>query len=98
MLITAATGSTGHVLAVAIVFIVTHFADANVILPHIVGGKMKMNPFITILAVLIGHLVWGIPGMFLFIPLTAMIRLIRILLIPLQRKYRRAYNTFRRKW
>ena len=35
-----------------------------------------MNPFITILVVLIGHLIWGIPGMFLFIPLTAMIRLI----------------------
>jgi predicted PurR-regulated permease PerM len=26
--------------------------------------------------VLTGHLVWGIPGMFLFIPLMAMIRLI----------------------
>jgi AI-2 transport protein TqsA len=76
MIITAATNSTGHVVAVGIVFIVTHFLDANVILPHVVGGKMKMNPFITILVVLIGHLIWGIPGMFLFIPLTAMIRLI----------------------
>jgi AI-2 transport protein TqsA len=76
MLITASTGTTGHVIAVGIVFLVTHFADANVILPHVVGGKVKMNPFITILVVLIGHLVWGIPGMFLFIPLTAMIRLI----------------------
>lgn len=76
MLITAATGSTGHVLAVGIVFLITHFADANIILPHVVGGKMKMNPFITILVVLIGHLVWGIPGMFLFIPLTAMIRVV----------------------
>lgn len=76
MLITAATGSTGNVVAVGIVFLVTHFADANVILPHVVGGKMKMNPFITILVVLIGHLIWGIPGMFLFIPLTAIIRLI----------------------
>jgi len=76
MLITAATGSTGQVVAVAIVFLVTHFADANVILPHVVGGKVKMNPFITILAVLIGHLVWGIPGMFLFIPLTAILRLV----------------------
>ena len=76
MIITATLGTTGQVLAVAIVFIVTHFADANVILPHVVGGKMKMNPFITILAVLIGRLVWGIPGMFLFIPLTAMIRII----------------------
>jgi AI-2 transport protein TqsA len=76
MLITAATNSTGHVIAVGIVFLVTHFADANMILPHVVGGKVKMNPFVTILAVLIGHLIWGIPGMFLFIPLTAMVRLI----------------------
>ena len=76
VLITAATGTTGHVIAVGIVFLVTHFADANVILPHVVGGKMKMNPFITILGVLIGHLIWGIPGMFLFIPLTAIIRII----------------------
>ena len=76
MLIAAATHPTGHVLAVGVVFLVTHFVDANVILPHVVGGKMKMNPLITILVVFIGHLVWGIPGMFLFIPLTAMIRLI----------------------
>jgi predicted PurR-regulated permease PerM len=76
MVITAATSSTGHVVAVGVVFLVTHFTDANIILPHVVGGKMKMNPFITILVVLIGHLVWGIPGMFLFIPLTAILRLI----------------------
>jgi predicted PurR-regulated permease PerM len=76
LIITAATGSTGQVVAVGIVFLVTHFVDANMILPHVVGGKVKMNPFVTILAVLIGHLVWGIPGMFLFIPLTAMLRLI----------------------
>ena len=76
IIIAAATNTTGHVVAVAVVFLVTHFLDANVILPHIVGGKVKMNPFITILVVLLGHLVWGIPGMFLFIPLTAMLRLI----------------------
>jgi predicted PurR-regulated permease PerM len=76
MIITTAIGSTGHVIAVGIVFLVTHFADANIILPKVVGGKVKMNPLVTILAVLIGHLVWGIPGMFLFIPLTAIIRLI----------------------
>jgi AI-2 transport protein TqsA len=76
MLITTAIGSTGHVIAVGVVFLVTHFVDANIILPKVVGGKVKMNPLVTILAVLIGHLVWGIPGMFLFIPLTAIIRLI----------------------
>jgi len=76
VLVTMANGSGGEAVAVVIVFLAAHFIDANVFLPRIVGGQVKMNPFITLLAVLIGHLIWGIPGMFLFVPLTAMIRLI----------------------
>jgi AI-2 transport protein TqsA len=76
MLITLANGSSGQVLAIAIIFIVAHFIDANIILPRIVGGRVKLNPMITIIAVLIGSLLWGIPGMFLFIPLMAIIRII----------------------
>jgi len=76
VLVTMANGSGGESVAVVLVFLAAHFIDANVILPRIVGGQVKMNPFITLLAVLIGHLIWGIPGMFLFVPLTAMIRLI----------------------
>jgi predicted PurR-regulated permease PerM len=76
MLITLTNGTGAEALGVGIVFIVTHFIDANVILPRIVGGRVKMNPFITIIAVLTGHLVWGIPGMFLFIPLIAIIRIV----------------------
>ncbi len=76
MLITLANGSSSDVLTLAIVFIVAHFIDANIILPRIVGGQVKLNPMITILAVLFGNLVWGIPGMFLFIPITAILRII----------------------
>ncbi len=76
MLITLANGTIGEAVSVGIVFIIAHFIDANVILPRIVGGRVKMNPFITIVAVLVGHLLWGIPGMFLFIPMTAVLRLI----------------------
>jgi predicted PurR-regulated permease PerM len=76
VLVTVTYASGGGVLAVIIVFLAAHFVDANVILPRIVGGQVKMNPFLTLLAVLAGHLVWGIPGMFLFVPLMAMIRLI----------------------
>jgi predicted PurR-regulated permease PerM len=76
VLVTMANGSGGEAIAVVIVFLGAHFIDANVILPRIVGGQVKMNPFITLLAVLIGHLIWGVPGMFLFVPLTAIIRLI----------------------
>lgn len=76
MLITLANASGAQALGVGVVFLVTHFVDANVILPRIVGGRVKMNPFITIIAVLTGNLVWGIPGMFLFIPLIAIIRIV----------------------
>jgi predicted PurR-regulated permease PerM len=35
-----------------------------------------MNPFITIIAVIVGEFLWGIPGMFLFIPVTGIIKLV----------------------
>jgi predicted PurR-regulated permease PerM len=35
-----------------------------------------MNPFITILAVIVGQYLWGVPGMFLFIPIAGIIKLI----------------------
>jgi len=75
-LITLANGSGAQAFEVIIVFISAHFIDANIILPRIVGGRVKLNPMITIVAVLVGNLLWGIPGMFLFIPLTAIIRII----------------------
>jgi AI-2 transport protein TqsA len=76
MLITFVNGSPAQAVSVGIVFIIAHFLDANILLPRIVGGNVKLNPLITIIAILMGKLVWGIPGMFLFIPLAAIIRII----------------------
>jgi len=76
VLITLANGTGGDAATIVVVFLIAHFVDANVILPRIVGGRVKLNPFITIIAVLVGHLLWGVPGMFLFIPLTAIIRIV----------------------
>lgn len=76
MIITLADGEPSQALTVGIVFLVAHFLDANILLPRIVGGNVKLNPLITIIAVLTGKLIWGIPGMFLFIPLAAIIRII----------------------
>ncbi|HEY4151192.1 MAG TPA: AI-2E family transporter [Chitinophagaceae bacterium] len=75
-LITLANGTGTQALQFIIALLAAHFLDANIILPRIVGGRVKMNPLITIIAILIGRLVWGIPGMFLFIPLTAIIRIV----------------------
>ena len=76
MLVTFAN-STGNVaLEVGIGLFVVHLLDSNILFPRIVGGRVKMNPFITIIAVIIGEFVWGIPGMFLFIPIAGIVKLI----------------------
>jgi AI-2 transport protein TqsA len=76
MVITYADGNGTMVLETVIVLIIVHILDANVLMPRIVGSRVKMNPFITIIAVIIGNLLWGIPGMFLFIPLTGIFKII----------------------
>jgi len=76
MFITFANGTGNQALEVGVVFLIIHVLDSNILMPRIVGGRVKMNPFITIVAVVVGEQIWGIPGMFLFIPLTAIIKII----------------------
>lgn len=76
MLVTYANSSSASAITVGIVLLSIHLVDGIILLPRIVGSRMKMNPFITIVAVIAGDVVWGIPGMFLFIPFAAMLKII----------------------
>jgi predicted PurR-regulated permease PerM len=77
ILITFATGAGGGtVLIVAIVIIGIHLIDSNLLLPLIVGSKVKINALITVLGVVIGEMLWGIPGTFLAIPVIAIAKII----------------------
>jgi predicted PurR-regulated permease PerM len=50
--------------------------DNNYIVPKIVASKVKINALVSIIVVLIGGALWGFSGMFLSIPLTAIIKVI----------------------
>ena len=50
--------------------------DNNYIVPKIVASKVKINALFSIIAVFVGNAVWGVTGMFLSIPLLAIIKLI----------------------
>ena len=76
ILIALATGTNTQGLEVGCIFLAIHLVDSNIILPRIVGSRVKINPLITLIAVVVGELLWGIPGMFLFIPLCAIFRII----------------------
>ncbi|MCX6320539.1 MAG: AI-2E family transporter [Bacteroidia bacterium] len=50
--------------------------DNNYIVPYIVASKVKINALFSIIVVIAGNALWGIPGMFLSIPLLAIVKLI----------------------
>jgi predicted PurR-regulated permease PerM len=50
--------------------------DNNYIVPIIVSSKVKINALFSIIVVIAGNALWGIPGMFLSIPVLAIIKLI----------------------
>ena len=74
--ITFATYDGRHALYVVITVIGIHLFDSNFLMPKIVGSQVKLNPLIVILGVVIGEMLWGIPGMFLAIPYLAIAKVI----------------------
>ncbi len=63
-------------LLVLALYIVTQFIDNNFITPKIVGSKVKLNALTSIIAVVVFAALWGIQGMIIAIPLTAIAKLI----------------------
>jgi predicted PurR-regulated permease PerM len=55
---------------------IIQFIQGWVLEPLIVGSQVKINPLFTIIALVIGNLMWGIPGIFLAIPLMAMLKIV----------------------
>jgi predicted PurR-regulated permease PerM len=75
-LVTFATAGVGKILLVITTLFGIHLMDANLLLPVIVGGKVRLNALITISGVIIGGKVWGVIGAFLAIPVIAIIKII----------------------
>lgn len=70
------TTNPSAVLWSVVSILVIHLVDSNVLLPKIVGSKVKLNALATIMGVIIGHVVWGIPGMFLAVPTMAILKVL----------------------
>ncbi|APU99041.1 AI-2E family transporter [Sphingobacterium sp. B29] len=75
-ILTFATSSFTHVVLVIIALIIIHMIDSNFIVPKIVGSKVKVNSLFAMLSIIIGEMVWGISGMFLAIPILAIVKII----------------------
>jgi len=76
VLITFATGPVSNAVWVAVSVIGIHAIDANVLLPTVVGSKVRLNALITFLGIILGEMMWGLSGMFLSIPVMAIFKII----------------------
>lgn len=63
-------------LLVLAVYLIIQFLDNNIIVPLVVASRVKINALVSIIVVLIFGALFGLTGMFLAIPLTAIIKII----------------------
>jgi predicted PurR-regulated permease PerM len=68
--------SAWYAVYVMVLYYVIQLVDNNYIVPKIVASKVKLNALFSLLAVFAGNALWGIPGMFISIPLLAIIKLV----------------------
>lgn len=61
---------------VVAVFGTVQFLEGNFITPRIVGSKVSINPFVAMVALIIGGELWGISGMILFVPLIGILKVV----------------------
>jgi predicted PurR-regulated permease PerM len=72
----ATKSSTAYALYILVIYYIIQLVDNNFIVPKIVASKVKINALFSIVVVIAGNALWGIPGMFLSIPLLAIVKLI----------------------
>jgi predicted PurR-regulated permease PerM len=63
-------------LMVVVVIVLIQTIDNYFIEPNMVGGEVNLSAFASILAILVGGLVWGVAGMVLFIPMVGILKIV----------------------
>lgn len=77
VLVTATHGASLPLLGgIVLTYGLVQFIQGWVLEPLILGPQVKINPLFTIIALVLGQLVWGISGIILAIPLTAIFKII----------------------
>lgn len=74
--ITLITSGLSKTIVMFIAIVILQQIDANVINPKIIGDSLKISPLLVILAVTIGGAYFGIIGMFLGVPIAAVLKIL----------------------
>lgn len=69
-------GGTAMVLGVLLTYAIVQFIQTYLLEPLVVGAGVNINPLFTIIILVLGELVWGIPGLVLAIPLLGIVKIV----------------------
>jgi len=69
-------GSPVYAFYVLVAYLIIQIIDNNFIVPYIVASKVRINALFSIMGVIAGNALWGVPGMFLAIPVLAILKVI----------------------
>lgn len=72
----ATLDSPWYAIAVIGWYLFVQFLEGNFITPNIVGGKVSLNPLVSMIAIIIGGLFFGFAGFILALPFAALLKVI----------------------
>lgn len=76
ILITIITGGLSQAIIMAVVVIILQQIDSNIINPKIIGNSLEISPLLVIFAVTVGGAYFGVLGMFLAVPVIAVLKIV----------------------
>jgi predicted PurR-regulated permease PerM len=69
-------GGIARVVGVLLTYMIVQFLQTYFLEPLVVGAEVNINPLFTIIILVLGELVWGIPGLVLAIPLLGIVKIV----------------------
>jgi predicted PurR-regulated permease PerM len=72
--VVAGLSSLEHGITVLIAFCLMHLVESKVIMPRLIGYRIKLHPAVVIIVLLIGAEFFGVWGMFLAAPVAAVVK------------------------
>ncbi|MFO1312795.1 MAG: AI-2E family transporter [Burkholderiales bacterium] len=69
-------GDAGTVLAILAALTALQFVIGNFLDPYLMGNSLNLSPFVILASLTVWSALWGIPGAFLAVPITAIIAIV----------------------
>jgi AI-2 transport protein TqsA len=69
-------GDLGTILTLLVALSAVQFVIGNFLDPYVMGNSLNLSPFAILISLAVWSELWGIPGAFLAVPITAIITIV----------------------